>query len=589
MSYLGMIKQECDESEAEQDSDEQNTSTLDTNTQNDWQISIKEEFTCNTEIDLGVDVVVPEQFEFLEHITYTCDICSEKLFQDIDLCIHMRSHRDYSDSFKMVRCNHCKYIPVNIYDLATHIKSHSMDEDSFNCHVCDFSSIDIYSLSVHLDAHVSDPVYKHYSFDWKRNRVKAKQRKSQDKLKYYTCKVCNYRCLKRRSLEVHMFTHTGKRSFPCNLCDFRGLTLRELKRHWTRHMQKTKLVTPHVYKCKFCPFKTGNDQFALERHMKSHTDMGNTNKPFTCMYCKCTFRYMTALWRHIRIHTGEEPYSCNKCKYTCSTLSSLKMHEQTHTGEKAYECAHCAYITRHRRNIVLHTKKHEEALPCTKQNTLTFHSLTNTGEKKHLCKNCDCATEDVSDLVDHMQKHAKKPSTRAKLKNQKNVTSHKLTHTEEKPHLCTHCDYVTEDLNDLVVHMQEHTKTEPKHEKLTNQTTITSDNLTHTEEKLVLCKHCDYVTEDLNNLVVHMQKHTKTEPKHEKLTIQTTITSDNLTHTEEKPHLCKHCDYVTEDLSNLLDHMKKHTKTEPENEKLTNQNTSTSHERKKYRKKTTYV
>ena len=48
---------------------------------------------------------------------------------------------------------------------------------------------------------------------------------------------------------------------------------------------------------------------------------------YPCPFCrKNTFRQMSDLKRHIRIHTGEKPYKCPYCDYSAAQKTPVKTH-----------------------------------------------------------------------------------------------------------------------------------------------------------------------------------------------------------------------------------------------------------------------
>ena len=103
---------------------------------------------------------------------------------------------------------------------------------------------------------------------------------------------------------------------------------------------------------------------------------------------------------------------------------------------------------------------------------LRHHKQTHNGVKKYGCLQCNKSFS-------------------------RNMKTHSLIHSGEKPHKCTHWNFSSSQSSNLKTHIKN-----------------------HTEEKLYNCNQCQYKTADSGNLQTH-----------------------RMTHSRAKPHICAICGY----------------------------------------------
>src|SRR5277367_2892288 len=65
------------------------------------------------------------------------------------------------------------------------------------------------------------------------------------------------------------------------------------------------------------------------------------NKKHECLVCGKTFKHLSHLNRHSRIHTSERPFKCEECGKPFSLQSNLTQHILIHTGENPFNCKEC--------------------------------------------------------------------------------------------------------------------------------------------------------------------------------------------------------------------------------------------------------
>ncbi|XP_061818315.1 uncharacterized protein [Nerophis lumbriciformis] len=139
-----------------------------------------------------------------------------------------------------------------------------------------------------------------------------------------------------------------------------------------------------------------------------------SDRPHHCLECGKTFRLISSLKKHIRIHTGEKPYPCSVCGRRFRESGALKTHLRIHTGEKPYSCSECGNCFRHLDGLRKHRRTHTGEKPyvcsiCGKRLSrlqhLKHHQLIHTGERPCCCPFCNRAFKEPAALRKHIRTH----------------------------------------------------------------------------------------------------------------------------------------------------------------------------------------
>nr|CAH7755061.1 unnamed protein product [Callosobruchus chinensis] len=184
-----------------------------------------------------------------------CQHCNQAFKSKGTLDSHiLRNHPDFVESIrgKIYECTQCDYKTVMKHHLTKHMSKH--DRIVLAPSVCQHCNQAFKSKGT-LDSHI---LRNHPDFV---ESIRGK---------IYECTQCDYRTLRKSSLDGHIITHPGMATeliiFTCEYCTATFKSKKSLQSHIVReHRDFSATLSSKIHRCTNCDYKTTRKR-CLENH-----------------------------------------------------------------------------------------------------------------------------------------------------------------------------------------------------------------------------------------------------------------------------------------------------------------------------------
>ncbi|KAJ9589720.1 hypothetical protein L9F63_017059 [Diploptera punctata] len=209
------------------------------------------------------------------------------------------------------------------------------------------------------------------------------------------CKICKGQFLFKKDLVLHIGTHFNGKPYGCDLCGKRYRSIFRLRTHKRYHF-------PPKFSCEKCGKK-----FHLESVLNNHKKVHSESNKFICDICGRSLSTKSILEGHLRMHEGIKPYQCQICGKRYQSFDCLRFHKLRHRGARFF-CEICGKGTKDKTAMKAHMNTHTRELACKCPICLKTFANANSRAKhlKSICTDIVCIVcGDKFDTVKILEGH----------------------------------------------------------------------------------------------------------------------------------------------------------------------------------------